>query len=1017
MRVLSDERAACDNSITTSKYSIVSFLPKSLFEQFRRLANLYFIVISLFMVMGQYTNLYESSLSAFSTLGTLVLVMGVTCVIEAKDDIARHRKDAEINSRKARVLMTVSEDDDDEEGGGVAFDAGAQRMAAVVTKEWREVRTGDVIIVEDDQPLPADIVLLGTSSADGFAYVDTCNIDGETNLKCKESPESDVANHVSREIRERKSSSADSMGACAVAVSMSGRVVCDLPNKDIDGFEGTMSEDKPNGQKLDHALGPDNLLLRGSVLRNTKWAIGCVVYIGADTKIMKNSRKTPSKLSNIEKVVNRALLIVLGCQFFLTVVTTILSEYWYNHNIGDDPKKYWYLFPVGVSDSSDEYILPSWIGKLFTFTILFNNFVPISLYVSIEMCNFAHAAFINKDEEMYDEATDTPASCRSSNLCQELGQIEYIFSDKTGTLTRNVMEFKRCSIGGVVYGEMESEKFSAGALMSAMDAGGSSANAIKEFLTVLSVAHTVLVDRKRLLGEDGDGDSDSDSDKDLLTYQAESPDEGALVKAAADLGYVFLGRKGNLCSLNIDTKGSRARARAMRRAISGPKQTEMLPNRNYTVLAVNHFNSTRKRMSVLCKSSDGKYVLLAKGADNVMLERASGAPLGGIETLNRHLTQFAQQGLRTLVIAKKNLSPSAAEAWLKRYDVASKSVDDRAAKMSRLAEEIERGMTIVGATAIEDRLQDDVPATIADMRAAGIKVWVLTGDKLETAVNIGYSCKLLDAEMSVVTLSDPDDPNLITKCKALLNIVARAQKKIAHKSADDSDAPAKRPTPAHKRSLSAAAFAAAMHYENVDLDSLALVITGSVLKCLLDDDERRAMLLGVARACRVVLACRVSPLQKALLVSMVQKGIKPSPITLAIGDGANDVGMIQAARVGVGISGREGMQAVNSSDFAIAQFRFLRRLLLVHGRWNYRRICKLITYSFYKNCALVATIWYYTWFSGFSGSSLYEDLIYAGFNIFLGWPIVMVGIFDKDISARTVLQNPALYLSGSLKLI
>lgn len=194
--------------------------------------------------------------------------------------------------------------------------------------------------------------------------------------------------------------------------------------------------------------------------------------------------------------------------------------------------------------------------------------------------------------------------------------------------------------------------------------------------------------------------------------------------------------------------------------------------------------------------------------------------------------------------------------------------------------------------------------------------------------------------------------------------------------------------------------------------NLAFIMEGPALVHLLGDPTLERMLFEVMQHCVAVIACRVSPKQKAQLVRLVKQCVSPEPVTLAIGDGANDVGMIQEAHVGVGISGNEGQQAVNASDFAVAQFRFLKRLLLVHGRWNYRRMSKVVLYSFYKNLVLVMTLFFFLFYSGFSGTSLYEDNIMAGYNFFLGLPILILGLFDKDVTSTYVMNHPGMYLSG-----
>ena len=193
------------------------------------------------------------------------------------------------------------------------------------------------------------------------------------------------------------------------------------------------------------------------------------------------------------------------------------------------------------------------------------------------------------------------------------------------------------------------------------------------------------------------------------------------------------------------------------------------------------------------------------------------------------------------------------------------------------------------------------------------------------------------------------------------------------------------------------------------------MISGPALAHVLDDDDLSRRFLKLGRHSKVLIACRVSPLQKAQIVRLVRDNVKPTPITLAIGDGANDVSMIQEAHVGVGISGKEGLQAVNNSDFAVAQFEFLRRLLLVHGRWNYRRVCKVILYSFYKNIAFVFVAFFYNFFSGWSGMSLYEGLMGSQYNLILALPIIAAGVFDKDVgeTVRAVVVLVLVLMSGN----
>ena len=268
---------------------------------------------------------------------------------------------------------------------------------------------------------------------------------------------------------------------------------------------------------------------------------------------------------------------------------------------------------------------------------------------------------------------------------------------------------------------------------------------------------------------------------------------------------------------------------------------------------------------------------------------------------------------------------------------------------------------------------------------------------METAINIGYSCKVLTPGMKVIQITDTLPEKINARLQNLVNQLHKLQKESQPEQAGekgDAEDPGE--------------------LTKVHLNNMGIVIHGKTLEHIMEHDIRRGMLLEIGMACKVLLACRVSPLQKSKLVEMVRLGIKPEPITLAIGDGANDVTMIQKAHVGVGISGNEGQQAANVSDFSISRFKYLQRLLLVHGRWNYRRICKTITYVFYKNFCLTLTLLYYSATTGFSGTSLYDSWVYVSFNVHTFLPICAVGCLDQDIRSETVERFPQLYMTGRL---
>ena len=342
---------------------------------------------------------------------------------------------------------------------------------------------------------------------------------------------------------------------------------------------------------------------------------------------------------------------------------------------------------------------------------------------------------------------------------------------------------------------------------------------------------------------------------------------------------------------------------------------------------------------------------------------------------------FAGEGLRTLLLTKRELSDETWRRWNKVYQAASVSLNDRDLALESAAEEIEVSMEILGSTAIEDKLQIGVPDAISRLAAAKIKIWVLTGDKEETAINIGFACQLLDDTMDLTIVNQRSSTDIMRVLKSMQGKIETARKSM----------------------------------DTID-KKFALVVDGESLIYITRDDELTLLLMNVTRHCVAVIACRVSPKQKADVVSLVKANMIPTPMTLSIGDGANDVPMIQEAHVGIGISGNEGMQAVRASDYAIAQFRFLENLLLQHGRMNYRRIAIVILYSFYKNCVLVTMLFWFNFFNGFSGSALLNGNVQAMYNvIFTSFPIIAFGILDRDVEFKSCSKYPLLYQFGQQK--
>ncbi|XP_068869348.1 phospholipid-transporting ATPase IB isoform X7 [Aphelocoma coerulescens] len=815
-----------DNWVSTAKYSVVTFLPRFLYEQIRKAANAFFLFIALLQQIPD-----VSPTGRYTTLVPLLFILTVAGIKEIIEDYKRHKADSAVNKKKTVVL----------------------RNGMWQNIMWKEVAVGDIVKVTNGQHLPADMIIISTSEPQAMCYIETANLDGETNLKIRQGL-SQTAGLQSRE----------------ELMKVSGRIECEGPNRHLYDFTGNLRLD---GQSP-VPVGPDQILLRGAQLRNTQWVLGIVVYTGHDTKLMQNSTKAPLKRSNVEKVTNMQILVLFCILLVMALVSSVGALLW-NRTHGE---VVWYL-------GSNKMLSVNFGYNLLTFIILYNNLIPISLLVTLEVVKFTQALFINWDIDMYYPETDTPAMARTSNLNEELGQVKYLFSDKTGTLTCNIMNFKKCSIAGVTYG------------------------------------HFPELERER-----------------------SSEDFSQLPPSTSE-------------SCEFDDP----------RLLQNIENDHLGKEKTFEILNVLEFSSNRKRMSVIVRTPAGQLRLYCKGADNVIFERLSKDSQYMEQTLC-HLEYFATEGLRTLCIAYADLSEKSYREWLNVYNESSTVLKDRTQKLEECYEIIEKDLLLLGATAIEDRLQAGVPETIATLIKAEIKIWILTGDKQETALNIGYSCRLISQSMSLILVNedslDATRASLTQHCTSLGESLGK---------------------------------------EN----DIALIIDGHTLKYALSFEVRQSF-LDLALSCKAVICCRVSPLQKSEIVDMVKKHV--NAITLAIGDGANDVGMIQTAHVGVGISGNEGMQATNCSDYAIAQFSYLEKLLLVHGAWSYNRVTKCILYCFYKNVVLYIIELWFAFVNGFSGQILFERWCIGLYNvIFTALPPFTLGIFERSCTQDSMLRFPQLY--------
>uniref|UniRef100_A0A674CBH0 Phospholipid-transporting ATPase n=1 Tax=Salmo trutta TaxID=8032 RepID=A0A674CBH0_SALTR len=1038
-------RQGCQgNGIRTTKYSLLSFIPMNLFQQFHRVANLYF----LFLVMLNWVPVVEAFQKEI-TMIPLVVVLIVIAIKDALEDYRRYRFDQKVNNNVATVY--------------------SGKQQTYVDQRWQDVRVGDFVRLSCNEIIPADMLLLYSSDLHGVCYIETANLDGETNLKQRQ---------VVRDLPQ---------GSELTPENFHSRIECENPNNDLSRFRGYINARV--------GLHHDNLLLRSCTIRNTETIIGIVVYAGHETKAMKNNSGPRYKRSKLERRMNMDILWSVVLLVIMCLTSAIGHGLWLRNLEGAS-----FLIPDTTSPALSGFYL------FWTMIIVLQVLIPVSLYVSIEIVKLGQIFFIQNDVDFYNEYLDSRIQCRALNITEDLGQIQYVFSDKTGTLTENKMVFRRCTIAGVEYpheenarrlevykpeedeamgrshtlksrasakslsckslscnrssvslhtltghSEEEGEETSSptlprhSAFSSPMEKdvvpdpllvqklnclssplflltdASMELTYIVDFFMALAICNTVVVsspnqprhvvrnirfslprfstlspphttDSTRsftgrlfargkpasftpkdkivqlnpgawsgLENSNGAQDPPGELGADELIYEAESPDEAALVHAARAYHCTLRGHSLERLLVELPGMGSLA-----------VRLLHILP-----------FDSTRKRMSVVVRHPLTKQVVVyTKGADSVIMDLAE-SPKGAEQSESRqghikeqtqkHLDNYAREGLRTLCIAKRVLEEEEYEVWLKRHAFAETSIENREELLLESAQRLETNLTLLGATGIVDRLQEEVPETIEALQRAGVKVWVLTGDKQETAINIACACKLLRSTDQLLTANCGSKE----ACKALL-LALRAEMECGEAAEGTS--------------------------------GFTLVVDGRTLEFALQEDLKGDF-LELSRCCRAVICCRSTPLQKSQVVRLVQDQLQV--MTLAIGDGANDVSMIQVADVGIGISGQEGMQAVMSSDFAISRFKHLRKLLLVHGHWCYTRLANMILYFFYKNVMYVNLLFWYQFFCGFSGSVMTNSWVLIFFNLlFTSAPPLLYGILDKDVSAETLIKLPELYKSG-----
>ncbi|XP_026564189.1 probable phospholipid-transporting ATPase IH isoform X1 [Pseudonaja textilis] len=905
-----------DNRIVSSKYTFWNFIPKNLFEQFRRIANFYFLIIFLVqLIIDTPTSPVTSGLPLF-------FVIIVTAIKQGYEDWLRHKADNAMNQCPVHFI----------------------HHGKLVRKQSRKLRVGDIVMVKEDETFPCDLIFLSSNRSDGTCFVTTASLDGESSHKTYYAVQDTKTLQDEQDIDK-----------------LHATIECEQPQPDLYKFVGRINIYHESNEPIARPLGSENVLLRGATLKNTEKIFGVAIYTGMETKMALNYQSKSQKRSAVEKSMNAFLIVYLCILISKSLINTILKYVWQLGQYRDEP---WYNRKTESERKRNVFITA--FTDFLSFMVLFNYIIPVSMYVTVEMQKFLGSYFLTWDEEMFDEETGEGPLVNTSDLNEELGQVEYVFTDKTGTLTENNMEFIECCIEGHIYiphvicnGQILHD--SAGIDMIDSSPGGNGKDREELFFRALCLCHTVQVKEDDTV----DGEKKGQLSGKSSVYISSSPDEVALVEGIQRLGYTYLRLKDNFMEiLNRENDIER-----------------------FELLEILSFDSVRRRMSVIVKSAKGEIFLFCKGADSSIFPRVKE---GKIEQIRSRVERNAVEGLRTLCVAYKKFTYEEYEIVEKQLQEAKLALQDREKKLAEAYEQIEHGLILLGATAVEDRLQEKAADTIEALQKAGIKVWVLTGDKMETAAAACYACKLFRRNTQILELTT---------------------KKIEEQNLHDVLFELSKTVLKHSGSLTRDIYSGL----SAEMQDYGLIIDGAALSLIMKPREDgssgnyREIFLEICRNCSAVLCCRMAPLQKAQIVKLI-KWSKEHPITLAIGDGANDVSMILEAHVGIGIIGKEGRQAARNSDYAIPKFKHLKKMLLIHGHFYYVRISELVQYFFYKNVCFIFPQFLYQFFCGFSQQPLYDTAYLTLYNIsFTSLPILLYSLMEQHVSSETLKRNPILY--------
>ncbi|KAG2389314.1 hypothetical protein C9374_013874 [Naegleria lovaniensis] len=882
----------CDNTISNTKYKWYNFFWKSISEQFSLRMNQYFLALACLQFWK-----VASPTNPITTWIPLIVVVTVGVAKEFIDDYFRYKKDTEINLNKVTIV----------------------RSGSFHVIPSYQVQVGDIVYLQEEEQIRADMILLKSSNilkkekisrvesgddvdpttndflcdiSGGIAWIETSALDGESHYKERKAiPE--VQKLFSNNVNEYSN----------ILNNFSCIVECSLPNADLDHFRGDLLVADRMGGFTRYPLSYHNLLLQGTTLKSTSHALALVVYTGNETKIGMNKKEAEMKWTKMDNFINHVVVGIFMVQLVIGLSFGIIGNY---YNILQSQHSPFYLaldqYPIlSVTNASTNTlllfrilynfiypILPYLIIPL-RFTMLCSLMIPQSLKITSDITKYIISMFfIAKDNGLSDKRGNMP-SCSNTSVAEDLGQIQYIFTDKTGTITENLLTLSRVIVDGQVIRVPKHTNCSTASTTHFLWTHNTASNdsISMKFLRNLALCHTVYCENAENVY--------------MPHYRSSSPEEDAFVKFAASQGVVLNYRDEERMVLKIyDNRDENSRDRSF-------------VLEEYRILKVLYFTSDRRRMSIIVKQQEidnidslTRYFIMCKGADDVLSERMDNKDPSLLQqTLSHIQTLASQEGLRVMLMAYRELSSDEVSTFMERISLADDSNEQS------IFEEIETNFQLLGATAMEDKLQEGAAECIESLRDAGISIWMLTGDKMETAVQIAQTCHIIP--------SLPSDDLLLIYLRGSSVVTVRD---ALHQALT-------------KLGNSSHLFA-------------CLIFEGKILNYILSDDdtnhhnqtaeikslENLILFLRLCEQVQACVCCRMTPKFKGKIVRMIKYPVTniedsnnnnrlqslSSPICLAIGDGGNDVNMILEADVGVGISSSVKPTEMIAQLFQIKKF-------------------------------------------------------------------------------------------------